>query len=73
MPQIIEETEYDFQEDYNREQQRNAEQRERLKNCLPDIANEVTRQLSDAGIVISVFFTVPSHEWVKPDNISDPS
>jgi hypothetical protein len=58
MPPTIEEQ--DYQDDYAEEQQHNAERRERLKNCLPDIASEVTMALSDAGIIMAVFFTVPS-------------
>jgi hypothetical protein len=58
MPQFIEE--HDIQDEITAERGHNSEQRERLKACLSDIANEVTRTLDDAGIAISVFFTVPN-------------
>jgi hypothetical protein len=61
MPPTIEEQ--DHQDDYADEQQHNAERRERLKNCLPDIASEVTMALSDAGISWPCFsrFPAPGH------------
>jgi hypothetical protein len=58
MPQLIEE--HDEPDDFNAERWHNSEQRERLKACLPDIAAEVTRALDDAGIAVSVYFTVPN-------------
>jgi hypothetical protein len=58
MPQTIEEK--DYQDDSAEEQQHNSERRKRLKNCLPSIANEVTKALHDAGLSLQVFFTVPS-------------
>jgi hypothetical protein len=58
MSQIIEEQ--DSQDDTAAEWRYNAKQRARLKACLSDIASEVTTALNDAGIVMAVFFTVPS-------------
>jgi len=58
MSQIIEEQ--DSQDDTAAEWRYNAKQRARLKACLSDIASEVTTALNEAGIAISVFFTIPS-------------
>ena len=57
MPQIIEDNTYD---DMTAELRHSDQQRARLKVCLPDIANEVTTALNDAGLSLPVFFTVPS-------------
>jgi hypothetical protein len=58
MSQIIEEQ--DSQDDTAAEWRYNAKQRARLKACLPDIAAKVTTALSNAGLAIPMFFTVPS-------------
>ncbi len=60
MPQLIEEPDHDPRETRAAERRDNSKQRAKLKASLNDVGDEVTQSLREAGIAVSVFFTVPS-------------
>lgn len=60
MTQINDEPEANLQGDVGTDRPKHAKQRAKLKASLNDVADEVTQSLQEAGIAVSVFFTVPS-------------
>ena len=59
MPQLIED-DYDITDAIEAERTCRAERRQKMISCLNEIAAEATTALTDAGLCMRVFFSVPS-------------